>query len=186
MRTKAAVRREAAERRHKLPPGYRIKASSEIAGRLMSEGVWKSASAVFLYYGYGDEVQTEELIEAALKENKAAALPKVISDSEMAFIRFTSLQDMQKGAFGIPEPVGDKETGCGFRPDIIIVPCVAVDRRGNRAGHGKGYYDRFLKEYSDSLFVCTAFDCQLTEEFEAEDTDIKMDMIITEKEIIRI
>jgi 5-formyltetrahydrofolate cyclo-ligase len=30
--------------------------------------------------------------------------------------------------------------------DLVFVPLLCVDKKGNRVGYGKGYYDKFLKE----------------------------------------
>jgi len=186
MRSKAEARARALHRREALGPEYRQEASRGISERLRQEGVWREASVVFLYCGYKDEVQTAELMEAAFREGKRVFLPKVVSDSGMVFVQADPAEELVYGAYGIPEPSMTGNPGAEVRPDIIIVPCVAADRRGNRIGHGKGYYDRSLVKYGDIPFVCLAYDCQLADEFETEDTDIKMDMIITEKEIIRL
>ena len=186
MRSKAEARARALHRREALGPEYRQEASHRISERLRQEGEWRDASVVFLYCGYKDEVQTAELMEAAFREGRQVFLPKVVSDSGMVFVQADPAEELVCGAYGIPEPSMSGAPGAYVRPDIIIVPCVAADRRGNRIGHGKGYYDRSLVKYGDIPFVCLAYDCQLADEFETEDTDIKMDMIITEKEIIRL
>ncbi|MBQ9360368.1 MAG: 5-formyltetrahydrofolate cyclo-ligase [Lachnospiraceae bacterium] len=186
---KENIRKEVLARRRGLSEVYRKQASEAIMNRLCEETVWQKAVTVFLYYGYKDEVQTERLILQALSEGKKVYLPRVISDEEMAFLRIQSLDDLESGAFGIKEPPyrGDdrKNTSETDRPDIIVVPCVAVSRDGNRIGHGKGYYDRYLSLIGDVPFLCLAFDCQLVGAFEAESMDIRMDTIITEHETIR-
>ncbi|MBQ8956234.1 MAG: 5-formyltetrahydrofolate cyclo-ligase [Lachnospiraceae bacterium] len=188
MKSKSAIRAWASERRRALNEDYRKQASVKIAEKLMSESIWKEAGCIYLYYGCGDEVLTEALILEALKSGNKVFLPRVVSDSSMVFIQITSLDNMESGAFGIPEPACEGSKVSEIRPDIIIVPCVAVDRSGNRAGHGKGYYDRFFAEWggNDIPKVCLAFDCQIAEDFETGDTDVRMDMIITEKEIIKL
>ena len=66
--------------------------------------------------------------------------------------------------------------------DIVIVPGVAFDKKYNRMGYGKGYYDRFLKDMTAlKIGVCHSF--QLVDEIPSEPHDIKMDMIVTEREI---
>ena len=184
MKAKAEARRQALKRRSLIPGEYREQASLEISKRLVGCREWKEAGNVFLYYGYKDEVQTEELIKEALREGKGVFLPKIVSDSRMVFIRLPSLSGLEKGAYGIPEPRGEEQAD--VRPDIIVVPCVAVDRSGNRIGRGKGYYDRFLTGHTDRPLICLAFDVQLSCGFETEATDIRMGLIITEKEILRI
>ncbi|HQG08910.1 MAG TPA: 5-formyltetrahydrofolate cyclo-ligase, partial [Dysgonamonadaceae bacterium] len=67
--------------------------------------------------------------------------------------------------------------------DLIIVPGVAFDRKLNRLGRGKGYYDRLLSQLkSPKIGIC--FDFQLLESIPVEDWDIKMDMIVAQNEIV--
>ena len=182
---KKEARREALERRAALSDEYRKEASHVIAQKLRKEKSWKNASSVFMYYGYKDEVETRELIDAAVAEGKKVCLPKVISDEKMVFIEISSADDLRNGAYGIPEPVY-KETGIFTgKPELVIMPCVALDRRGNRAGHGRGYYDRFLSGMKDVPLVCLAYDCQILDSIETDDRDVRMDIMITEKETIR-
>jgi 5-formyltetrahydrofolate cyclo-ligase len=63
------------------------------------------------------------------------------------------------------------------------VPGIAFDRKMNRLGRGKGYYDRFLSKISaPKIGIC--FDFQLLDKIPAESTDIKMDYIVSENELI--
>ena len=73
------------------------------------------------------------------------------------------------GAFRIEEPDGDDTTDVG-QMELIVVPAMAYDRKGNRVGRGKGYYDRLLSS-TKALKVGVAYDCQLVDEITAEATD---------------
>ena len=64
--------------------------------------------------------------------------------------------------------------------DLIIVPCVGFDEKRRRLGHGKGYYDRFLRR-TDALRVGVAFEVQKLETVCTEEHDLPLDLIITEK-----
>ncbi len=76
----------------------------------------------------------------------------------------------KKGAMGIEEPIGDKYIG---RIDLIVVPGIVFDKTGNRIGFGRGYYDRFLENYPDSVKVSIIYDFQLIEKIEVEEHDKK-------------
>ena len=80
------------------------------------------------------------------------------------------------GDFNILEPQNEPYTG-DF--DLIIVPGVAFDRKGNRIGRGRGYYDRFLCQHLDVKRIGICFDFQLVDEVPTEPLDIKMDEVIT-------
>jgi 5-formyltetrahydrofolate cyclo-ligase len=47
--------------------------------------------------------------------------------------------------FDIPEPIHGKLIAKD-QIDLVFVPLLAFDRHGNRAGYGKGFYDRFLSK----------------------------------------
>ena len=67
--------------------------------------------------------------------------------------------------------------------DMIVVPGIAFDRNRNRLGRGKGYYDRLLSDLKASA-VGLCFDFQLKDQIPVEPFDKKVDLVITEKEII--
>ena len=98
----------------------------------------------------------------------------------MEFFQITDKTKYNKNKYGIPEP--DKgESKTDF--DIIFVPLLGYDSKLNRLGKGKGYYDRFLKN-SSAFKVGLAFSCQLAETVFETETDVPLDCIVNEKEII--
>lgn len=94
--------------------------------------------------------------------------------------------DLVKGNFGILEP--DILRAEAARPtdiSLAIVPGVAFDLNRHRIGFGKGFYDRFLPELSpDAAKIGLAYELQLVDFIEADEYDIRLDMVITEKRII--
>jgi 5-formyltetrahydrofolate cyclo-ligase len=84
------------------------------------------------------------------------------------------------GAFQIEEPQGDDTVDIA-KIEMIVVPAIAYDRRGNRVGRGKGYYDRLLAS-TKATKVGVGYDFQLLdEEIPAEPHDVAVDMVITDR-----
>lgn len=134
------------------------------------------SAAVFLSINV--EPDTSLLIDYLLK--KCSVYAPVISDTSMEFFQITDKTKYNKNKYGIPEP--DKgESKTDF--DIIFVPLLGYDSKLNRLGKGKGYYDRFLKN-SSAFKVGLAFSCQLAETVFETETDVPLDCIVNEKEII--
>ena len=85
--------------------------------------------------------------------------------------------------FGNKEPDGEEYKG---NIDIIITPGVAFDKNKNRVGFDRGYYDRFFIKYPHSTKIAIAFEEQIIDEgIEADIYDKKVDILITEKNIIK-
>jgi 5-formyltetrahydrofolate cyclo-ligase len=91
------------------------------------------------------------------------------------------LQDkarLKKGPYGICEPVVQRFVKREDL-DLVIVPGVAFDRRGNRLGRGKGYYDRFLKKLpNEAISFGLAFDFQILPSLPATKTDVSVNKVI--------
>ena len=130
---------------------------------------------IVAYYSLPDEVCTHQLLDELLAAGKNVYLPKVVSDTEMVLCRYTGRDSLQKGAFGILEPVGT-EYSCSAYDEIelALVPGVAFDSEGHRLGRGRGYYDRLLPLLSNAykLGVCFPFQCVERVPSEAHDMSV--------------
>ncbi|MEZ0485887.1 5-formyltetrahydrofolate cyclo-ligase [Fibrella aquatica] len=84
-----------------------------------------------------------------------------------------------KTKWGIPEPSGTFEQVTG-QPDLVIIPLLAFDEKGNRVGYGGGYYDRFLADAkSDCLKVGLSFFEPVEQIDDVEKTDVLLDACVT-------
>ncbi len=155
--------------------------SKAIQKRLEETDVFHGASCVALYNAIAGEVQTMGLLERWY-EKKQLLLPRVVGE-DLSFSPYKGVEALKVGAFGIMEP-DDLEAEVAAKDiDLVIVPGVAFDRGLNRLGRGGGYYDRWLSSL-DVPTIGLCFNFQLMDAIPTEAFDKKMDMIITEKEII--
>lgn len=141
---------------------------------------YKNASCVFAYVSYNQEVRTRSLIERALADGKRVAVPRVYGDT-MQFKYISSLNDLQPGYMGIPEPSDDLECADGREEQVLmIMPGLAFDEAGNRVGYGRGYYDRYLTQHNKTRYtkVALAYDFQIVDSIEADAFDVKTDILI--------
>lgn len=101
------------------------------------------------FWSLPGEVDTQYLIERAMKRGKKVALPVVINDRDMKIYQYTGDNCLVKNKWGICEPNREKAFEIKVDDlDMVIVPAIAFDRKNRRLGRGKGYYDRFLKKLS--------------------------------------
>lgn len=145
----------------------------------------KGAELLF-YYPLGKEISLNPLFEMASEYE--CYYPRVHGE-EMDFYKVSSLSDLREGAFHIMEPVVDGGTLFEPLPDkqvICFVPGLAFSRDGGRCGYGKGYYDKYLSKYPNVIKIGICADFQLIDSLNTDEYDIKMDYIITEKEIIEL
>ena len=153
--------------------------SAKILAALEAHPAFRAATTVLLYHSLKDEVDTHAFIRKWSNE-KRILLPVVIGD-ELELRLYTGPEDMATGTYGIEEPVGETFTDYADI-DFIAVPGVAFDRKGNRLGRGKGYYDRLLPRIPAAYKAGICFPFQIVEEVPAEAFDICMDIIITSNE----
>lgn len=151
-----------------------IEQSEAIMSKLEMDEDFMKAGTVMLYNALPDEVQTQGFIER-WRHKKSIVLPTVVGD-DIIPVRLDECTGFAVGDFNIMEPQNEPYHG-GY--DLIVVPGVAFDRKGNRIGRGKGYYDRFLCKHLDVRRIGICFDFQLVDEVPTEPTDIKMDKVIT-------
>lgn len=97
----------------------------------------------------------------------------------------TKEEDLEVGKFGIMEPKAGCEVLMPEQIDLIILPCLSCDRKGNRLGYGGGYYDRYL-ERCNGVRVVICREKLMLDEIPSETFDQKGDFLVTEKGIFPI
>lgn len=155
--------------------------SEKIRKRLEETDLFQQASCLALYHAIPGEVQTAGMLEKWYPQ-KQLLLPLVEGD-DLYLLPYQGRESLKPGAFGILEPVKPQRPVTKNEMDLIIVPGVAFDRQCNRMGRGKGYYDRLLSD-SETPKIGICFGFQLFDSIPAEPFDQKMNLIITENEVI--
>ncbi len=178
---KSYIRAQKLKERRSLDKDIVIK-NSEIITNIITNSKWfLDAKTIMIYVSFENEVDTHSIIEAALKLEKNVIVPVCTDDYNIIPVKIDSFLNLTQNKYGILEPVNVLPYLDEI--DVVIVPGVAFDKNFNRVGFGKGYYDKFLSNHKDALKASICHDCQLTDEIYADEYDVKMDIIITEKGI---
>ncbi len=131
------------------------------------------------------EVNTYPIIEKLLNKGGRVIVPVVDNKNHLLMhSELKSLDSLKRSKLNIWEP----EEKHFVNPDnagLIVVPGIAFDLKGNRIGFGKGFYDRFLV-HIDAIKVALTYEFQIVENIPTTNNDIPVNIIITEKRIIRI
>jgi len=182
--TKTALRQQAKEARSLLSPSQIAEHSKIISQRLLD--LLNGFETVMVYASKAPEVETKDLIVDLNRRGVRVIVP--IIERETCSLRLSYLLDpavLLPSTFNVPEPVGHELPARPEEVQAVIIPMLAFDAEGNRLGYGAGYYDRFLCRYPHPQKIGIAFSCQQAQSIPVDENDVKMDYIVTEKEIIR-
>jgi 5-formyltetrahydrofolate cyclo-ligase len=159
--------------------------SIKIANQLLKLPVWNHSNYhIFLSIVELKEINTDYILNILSGKDKNIVVSKSeFSTSSMRHFLLTDNTIIKKNHWNIPEPIDGIEIPT-TQINVVFVPLLAFDKKGNRVGYGKGFYDKFLSECnSKTLKIGLSF-------FEAEDsiidiskTDIKLDYCVTPNEI---
>jgi 5-formyltetrahydrofolate cyclo-ligase len=181
--SKPELRREIKTRLASLPPGSFAEEGLRAAAVLADHPLWGEYATLLLFLSLKDEIDTAPLLAAALEAGKKVFAPRIEGEA-LAFYRiFSAAGPWAKGPLGVREPASPARLSPGDFPALIVVPGLGFDRRGNRLGRGKGYYDRFLAALdreghpAKTLGLCLA--AQVLPEIPMESRDRQMDLLCT-------
>lgn len=182
---KKILRTRLIERRKSLDKVEKAKWDKIISEKIIKSDCFKKAEQVLVFSSTDDEFDTRYIIERCREYYKRVFYPRCIDkDGNMSFFKVDSVGDLTFGSFGILEP---KETCKKYIPqdnDLVIVPCLSADRQKNRIGYGKGYYDRFLKDFN-GVSISPCYDILLEDEIPTDKYDMQINIIVTDKEVIQ-
>lgn len=151
-RRRQNLRRRFLSWREQLPPSEVARRSEAVTERVLSWLEKEKVGSLCTYVAFRGEVETLPLIVQALQRGIRVAAPRVISGRALELCEIRSPhQDLQRGAWGIPEPAEGLPTVDLVDMDAILLPGLAFDVRGNRLGYGQGYYDRMLRRLPPSV-----------------------------------
>lgn len=142
---------------------------------------------ILVYADFDNEVKTDIITNYLLEKERAVYLPKCNTSNETftAVRIYKNTTSYSRNKYGITEPA-EAHLDLNQKTECVIVPGIAFDIHGNRIGFGCGYYDKFLKENPGVLKIALCYEFQIVDGFLMCDYDIPMDLIITEKRIVRI
>ena len=153
---KQAARRAARQQLAQISPQEFSAIGAAMWQTLQEQPAWQNAESVFCFVGALHEPDTMPILQGALSAGKQLLVPRIAGPGQMQLVPLQSLEQLQPGAFGILEPgqaLPAVPAGSGVQ--LAVLPCLAAARSGARLGHGGGYYDRFLANYSGRrLILC--------------------------------
>jgi len=171
----------------KLPKEQLRLKSRDACEKMCATPEFQQVSKVMMFLSLEMEVDTSYAIEKAFQDGKMVLVPSIdwenqklipvvlpSLDCEMVYDRY----DLRHPAQAEAVAVSDVE--------LIVVPGMGFDLRGNRLGRGGGFYDRLLSHSSFCGVNCgLALEEQIIEEVPVLDHDVPLDMLVTDQAVRR-
>lgn len=155
--------------------------------RLQTLPEFDSAAIMMIYLPIPDEVDVSPLALRGWQEEKIVTAPKLSWDKRhMVPIQIRSLETgLVESRSYLREPADGEPVSLDML-DLVVVPALAFDRKGNRLGRGGGFYDRFLATPDfTGVAVGIAFREQLLDELPVGEHDVPVDIVVTDEEVLR-
>ena len=187
---KKILRKEILTKRKNIDIVEKEKMDRKICDKFYESKYYRDAKNIFIYISYDSEINTKEIINKALIDNKKIYVPRTEFKTRlMDAVEIISLDNLIESEYGILEPSIEEPHIEPNELDLIVVPGVAFDRNGGRMGYGAGFYDRYFKKISKDKMkkivkLALAYDFQILEDVPMNEQDVPVNYIITEKEFI--
>ena len=155
--------------------------SLAIANQAVKSALWeKLYYHIFLPITEHKEVDTEFLLQVLHGKDKEVLVSKSNFETrKMIHFLMTDSTKFKKNEHNIPEPVDGIEVPSA-KIDVVFVPLLAFDKKGNRVGYGKGFYDNFLAECKPEVLKIGLSLFEAEEEIsDVFESDVKLDFCIT-------
>jgi 5-formyltetrahydrofolate cyclo-ligase len=147
---------------------------------LLSTREFRDAEVVASYRSYGDEPDTALVNESILANGKILLLPKLLPDMNLEFIQWDGSAELQSSQ-RVEFPLGRSFIG---KIDLVIIPSLAVDKKGHRLGQGGGSYDRALSTLT-AWRVAMINESELLESIPVEVHDMPVNAALLPDRLVR-
>ena len=171
--------------REVLTPDDIEEGSMEIANNLLGLPIWGySYYHLFLSISEKMEVDTQAILHILQGKDKNVVLSKAnFKSGELNNYLLTDATVIKVNDWGIPEPVEGIEISTD-KIEVVFIPLLVFDEKGNRIGYGKGFYDRFLSQCSpDVVKIGLSFFDAEKEISDISPLDVPLDYCVTPEKI---
>jgi 5-formyltetrahydrofolate cyclo-ligase len=182
-RRKAELRTQLRTLRSDIPSDERLALGEAVRQRLEAVRVFREASTLLLFYSFGSEVPTAGIIQRSLDEGRRVFLP-LLEAGQMLAAELRPGDSLAATTYGPKEP-SRRVAVDPAEVDLVVAPGLGFDRLGYRLGYGGGHYDRFLSKLrADIPRLGIAFHQQLLEALPREPGDERLDLVVTDREVV--
>ncbi|MFF5177334.1 5-formyltetrahydrofolate cyclo-ligase [Micromonospora sp. NPDC000316] len=187
---KREARVELLARRRALPGPTRAAAAGRVQAELVTLVRRLRPRRMTAYVPVGSEpggADLPEVLRNALPADAELLLPVLRADLDLDWAAYTGPDALVAGGRGLREPVGPRlGLAAVTEAELVVVPALAVDRRGRRLGRGGGSYDRVLARVpAATLTVVPLHDGELVEALPAEAHDRPVRAVVTPADGVR-
>ncbi|WP_078971037.1 5-formyltetrahydrofolate cyclo-ligase [Streptomyces chattanoogensis] len=199
---KRRLRRDLLEVRRSLPPDVVAATGESLARRTLELAEFRSMESgegpekpdessgaavpptVAAYVSIGNEPSTRPLLERLRAAGVRVLLPVLLPDNDLEWAVYEGAERLVRAGWGLLEPGGERlGLEAVTEADVVLLPGLAVDRRGLRLGRGGGSYDRVLarleRAASPAALVVLLYDAEVLDEVPAEAHDRPVDAAVT-------
>lgn len=184
--SKAEARREMRRQLALLDGRERARRSAAIARRLGRLLAASAAEALAAYWPRPTEPDTRHLLIFLSMARRSLLLPRVAAAGRpLAWHKMSpSSFQLKPGYRGLAEPRFDSASIAAADIPLMLVPSISVARSGERLGSGRGFYDITSAAMRSTILIAPLFSCQLVDAVPWEEHDCRMDVMVTEDEVL--
>lgn len=186
MSDKVALRQTIREKLARLDPVQMDEFNTIITDKFFSSQGFMPHSNIACYMPLKGEVSCIAIMQKLIMQGHTICMPAVIArDMPLLFRHYRPGDSLVRGMLGPFEPTPQARE---IIPDTLVIPMLGYTQDGYRLGYGSGFYDRTIaamRQLKPIKTIGLAFSMQEAEGFVSEPHDMKLDVIITEKEVIQ-
>ncbi|MHB8535602.1 MAG: 5-formyltetrahydrofolate cyclo-ligase [Sulfuricaulis sp.] len=189
---KTDLRRKLRARRNDLSAEARRLAAHRLALNVAGTRLFLTSRRIACYLPNDGEIDTRGVIERISRLHKTCYLPVLsrLAHDRLWFAAIGTDTEFTPNRFGIPEPVVKaRELVRAQEIDLILMPLVGFDDRGNRLGMGGGFYDRSLeflrhrRRWHKPRVLGLAYDFQQVERLAPDFWDVPLQGVVTDRTV---
>tara|TARA_R110000868_G_scaffold124959_4_gene330082 strand:+ start:11201 stop:11761 length:561 start_codon:yes stop_codon:yes gene_type:complete len=160
--------------------------SLEISNKALQIPIWDYTNYhLFLSIPQKNEVDTSYLLSILHGKDKNIIVSKMVGEIDLTHFLLTDNTLIKINKWNVPEPVDGIEINPS-KIDVVFIPLLAFDTKGNRIGYGKGYYDNFLSQCrKDVLKVGLSFFEPVVTIADVLESDVPLDYCVTPNKIYK-